>query len=63
MNAILKGLTYSVFVKVIQCKTTKHAWEKIKISYEGDSKVKKSKLQTYKGQFESLRMKEEENIA
>ena len=39
------------------------AWEKFKIDYEGASKVNKSKLQTYKGQFESLKMKEEENIA
>ena len=37
--------------------------KKLKIAYEGDSNVKKSKLQTYKGQFESLKMKEEENIA
>ena len=36
---------------------------KIKIVYEGASKVKQSKLQTYKGQFKSLKMKEEENIA
>ena len=27
-NAVLKGLTNSVFVKVMQCKTDKHAWEK-----------------------------------
>ena len=47
----------------MQCKTTEHAWEKLKISYEGDSKVKKSKLQTYKGKFESIKMKEEGNIA
>ena len=59
LNVILKGLAYLVFVKVMQCKTTKHAWEKIKIVYEGASKVKKSKLQTYKWQFESLKMKEE----
>ena len=63
MNAILKGLVYLVFFKVMQCKTTKHAWEKLKITYEGASKVKKSKIQTYKGKFESLKMKEEENIA
>ena len=44
LNAILKGLSYSLFVKVMQCKTTKHAWEKLKISYEGASKVKKYKL-------------------
>ena len=34
----------------------------MKIIYEGALKVKESKLQTYKGQFESLKMKEGENI-
>ena len=34
----------------------------MKIIYEGASKLKESKLQTYKGQFESLKMREEENI-
>ena len=63
LNAILKGLPNLVFVKVMQCKTTEHAWEKIKIDYKGASKVKKSKLQTYKGKFKILKMKEEENIA
>ena len=63
MNAILSGLKNSMFVKVMQRKTTQHAWKKIKIVYEGVSKVKQSKLHTYKGQFESLKMKEEENIA
>jgi hypothetical protein len=32
-------------------------------NYEGDDKVKKEKLQTYRGQFETLEMKEEESIA
>ena len=31
--------------------------------YEGDTKVKEAKLQTYRGQFEQLKMKEDENIA
>ena len=59
LNAILKGLVDSLFVKVMQCKTTKHAWEKLKIYYEGACKVKTYKLQTYKGKFERLKMKEE----
>ena len=63
LNEILKGLVDSVFVKFMQCKTTKHAWEKLKIAYEGHPKVKKLKPQTYKGEFKSLKMKEEENIA
>ena len=61
-NVILSGLTNSVFVKFMSRKTTKQDWDKLKIDYEGPSKVKESKLQTYKGQFESLKMKEEENI-
>ena len=63
MNKILSGLTNSLFVKVIQCKEAKHASKKLKIVYEGVSKVKQSPLQAYKGQFQSLNMKEEENIA
>ena len=62
LNAILSGLTNSVFTKVMRCKTAKKAWDKLKIIYEGESKVKESNLQTYKGLFESLKMKEEENI-
>jgi hypothetical protein len=38
-------------------------WEKLQTIYEGDEKVKRAKLQVYKGQFESLKMNEEENIA
>ena len=60
--AILSGLTNTVFTKVMQCTSAKQAWDKLKIIYEGASKVKESKLQTYKGQFESLKMREEENI-
>ena len=30
--------------------------------YEGEYKIKESKLQTYKGEFEIIKMKEEENI-
>ena len=47
----------------MQCKTSKHDWKKLKCVYEGAPKVQESKLQTYNGQFENLKMKEEENIA
>ena len=47
----------------MEWKTSKHAWEKLKCVYEGAPKVKESKIDTYKGQFENLNMKEEENIA
>ena len=63
MNAILSGLNEIVFVKVMHCETMKEIWDKLNNIYEGDDKVKGEKLQTYRGQFENLKMKDEENIA
>ena len=62
LNSILNCLTYSIFTKVMQCTYAKQDWDKLKIVYEGEVKVKESKLQTYKDQFEILKMKEEENV-
>jgi hypothetical protein len=62
-NAIPDGLSYFRFVKVMHCKSKKEIWEKLHIMYEVYFKFKKEKLQTYKRQFESLKMKEEETIA
>ena len=63
MNAILSGMVESIFMKVMHCESTMEIWDKPKNIYEGDEKVKGEKLQTYRGQFEHLKMKEEENIA
>ena len=62
VNAILVVLAGIVFAKVMHCKTTKEIWDKLQTIYEGDIKVKRAKLQIFKTQFESLKMKEEENI-
>ena len=50
-------------MKVIHFKSAKEIWDKLEVVYEGDDKVKEAKLQTYRTQFENLKMKEEENIA
>jgi hypothetical protein len=62
-NALLNGLSETIFTKVAHCKSTKEIWDKLQNIYEGDSKVKATKLQTYRGQFKQLKMKEDENIA
>jgi hypothetical protein len=62
-NALLNGLSETIFTKVAHCKSAKEIWDKLQNIYEGDSKVKETKLQTYRGQFEQLKMKEDENIA
>lgn len=47
----------------MHCKSAKDMWDRLKNIYKGDDKEKKEKLQTHQRQFESLKMKEEENIA
>ena len=63
INALLNGLSDMVFTKVAHCKSAKEIWDKLQNIYEGDSKVKEEKLQTYRGQFEQIKMKQHENIA
>lgn len=47
----------------MHCTSAKEMWEKLVGLYDGDSKVKKAKLQTHRRQFESLMMEDEEDIA
>jgi hypothetical protein len=58
----LNGLSDSVFTKVAHCKSAKEIWDKLQNIYEGDTKVKVAKLQTYRGQFKQLKLKEDEDI-
>ena len=62
MYAILGGLVGSKFVKFMHCESAKELWDKLKNVYEGDTKVKNAKLQSYRSQFESLKMEEYEDI-
>lgn len=48
-NEICGGLANSKFFKVIHCKSEKEIWYKLQIIYKGDVKVKKGKIQTFKG--------------
>jgi hypothetical protein len=62
-SALLNGLSDIVFTKVTHCKSSKEIWDKLQNIYEGDSKFNATKIQTYRGQFEQLKMKEDEDIA
>jgi hypothetical protein len=61
-NALLNGLNNTIFAKVAHCKSSKDIWDKLRNIYEGDTKFKATKLQTYKGQFEQLKLKEDKDI-
>jgi hypothetical protein len=43
--------------------TVQRIWDKLQNIYEGDAKVKGSKIQIFKAKFEQLKMKEDEDIA
>nr|KYP38574.1 Retrovirus-related Pol polyprotein from transposon TNT 1-94 [Cajanus cajan] len=60
---IYQGLDEDTFEKISGVKTAKEAWEKLKISYKGADQVKKVRLQTLRGEFEALHMKEGELVS
>lgn len=62
MYVILGGLAGSEFVKVMHCNSAKELWDKLKKVCEGDTKVKNVKLQSFRCQFESLKMEESEDV-
>jgi hypothetical protein len=62
MNVILSGLAEEEFVKVMHLESAKAMWDKLISSYEGNEKVKDAKLQTYRLQFEQLKMNEDETV-
>ena len=47
----------------MQIKTTKEIWDKIIQSDEGDSQVKRAKIQTLRIQYETLKMHSDESVA
>ena len=54
-NVLMNGLSETIFTKVSHCKSAKEIWDKIQNIYEGDTKVKAAKLQTYRSQFETAK--------
>ncbi|XP_020259697.1 uncharacterized protein LOC109836244 [Asparagus officinalis] len=60
---IYQGLDEDTFEKVAGAKTAKEAWEKLRTSYKGADQVKKVRLQTLRGEFEALQMKEGELVS
>lgn len=59
---IYQALDDAVFEKISAAKTSKQAWDILQKAYEGD-KVKSVRLQTLRGEFESLSMNESESIS
>ncbi|XP_074323633.1 uncharacterized protein LOC141660538 [Apium graveolens] len=62
LAAIYQGVPEDVLLAIAEKKTTKEAWEAIKIMCTGVERVQEARVQTLKGEFESLMMKDSEKI-
>jgi hypothetical protein len=62
LNAIFNGVDKNIFRLVNNFEVAKDAWDILKTTHEGTSRVKMSRLQLLTTKFENLRMKEDENI-
>jgi len=62
LNALFHGMDKNMFRLIKQCTVTKDAWEILKTTHEGTSKVKMLRLQLLTTKFENVKMMEDENI-
>jgi len=62
LNALFNGVDKNMFRLIKQWTIAKDAWEILKTTHEGTTKVKSAKLQLLTTKFENLRMLEDESI-
>lgn len=62
LSIIHAALDDAMFEKVASATKAKQAWETLQTIYKGVDKVKKVRLQTLRGEFESLHMNDSESI-
>ncbi|KAK2980834.1 hypothetical protein RJ640_020486 [Escallonia rubra] len=62
LSLIQLGVDDNIFEKIAQATTAKRAWDTLENIFKGIDKVKKVRLQSLRGEFESLQMKDSETI-
>lgn len=62
LAAIYQGIPEDTLLSIVEKKSPKEAWEAIKMMYMGVVRVKTAKVQTLKSEFESMSMKETDNL-
>ena len=61
-NALLSALSPQEYTHVMNLKSAKEIWVKLKSFHEGDVMVKEAKLQVHRSEYEALRMSDTENF-
>ena len=62
INTLHCALNPSEFNRIPTCMTAKEIWDKLKITHEGTSQVKKSKIALLSNQYEMFKIQSNENI-
>jgi hypothetical protein len=60
---LFRAVDESGFEKIASSTTSKEAWDTLKKAYEGADRVKQVRLQTLRGEFERMQMKESETVS
>ena len=60
---IASALSCEEFDEIKDCKSANAMWKKLKEIYGGDDNVRRAKVESLRGQFDQMRMREDENIA
>ena len=63
MIDIAYALSYEEFDEIKDYKTTFKMWNKLRDIYGGDDNVRRAKAESLRGQFDQMRMREDENVA
>ena len=59
---IQQTMEEAIFPKIVATTNSKQAWDNLQSTYQGTRKVKTSKLQKFKRDFENLQMKDSDSI-
>lgn len=62
LRKIQMGVSRAYFAKIATCETAKEAWDSLKTEVYGDKKVRTINLQSFRREFQNLKMIEFENI-
>lgn len=61
-NYLFQAIERNILETILNVETAKDIWDSLKQKYHGSTKVKRAQLQTLRGEFESIKMKNEESV-